>query len=132
MKIECPNCHLQGEINGDRVPVTGLASTCPRCKGRFTVERPAGAGTPTTLSTCPGCQYSTFSEETFAVCPQCGLDYAEHQRQSAARRVAEDERERQERISRQDQLSRQKHRIDQSVPVTEETSAAGGLLPQPV
>lgn len=132
MKIECPNCHLQGEINGDRVPVTGQVSTCPRCKGRFTVERPADAGVPPELNSCPRCQYSTFSEETFGVCPKCGLDAADYHRQSAARRAADEERRRLERLSQQDQLSRQKHRIDQPPPAPEEGEPAGTPLPQAV
>ena len=130
MKIECPNCHLQGEINGDRIPVTGLVSTCPRCKGRFTVERPTGAGAASTLSTCPTCQYSTFSEETFAVCPKCGLDAADYHRQPAFRRAAEEEQQRLERIGQQDQLSRQKHRIDQPLPAPGEGDPVGLAVPQ--
>src|SRR6185369_6013222 len=48
----------------------------------FTVEHAAnGSEEPRAmLDTCPVCQYTTFSEEKFAVCPKCGLDVAEHQK----------------------------------------------------
>jgi len=82
MKIECPGCHLAGNIDDSRVPATGLAMICPKCQKHFTVEHPVSGAEEqrAMLDTCPVCQYATFSEEKFAVCPKCGLDVAEHQK----------------------------------------------------
>ncbi|TLN00954.1 hypothetical protein FDZ73_17725, partial [bacterium] len=33
MKIECPSCHLTGNINSVDVPAEGRNFECPRCKG---------------------------------------------------------------------------------------------------
>jgi predicted Zn finger-like uncharacterized protein len=82
MRIECPGCHLVGNIDDSRVPATGLAMTCPKCKKQFIAEPPA-KGTEelrAMLDTCPTCQYSTFSDEKFADCPKCGLNVAEYQK----------------------------------------------------
>ena len=88
MRIECPDCKLSGNIDDATVPATGLAMTCPRCKKPFTVERPVlSAGSAAAmLDSCPKCQYATFSEEKFALCPKCGLVVADyHKEQLAAR-----------------------------------------------
>ncbi len=90
MKIECPGCKLSGTIDDSTVPATGLTMSCPRCKTNFTAEKPvlqAGAAVAM-LDTCPVCQYSTFTEEKFAVCPKCGLVAADyHKQQLTARQV---------------------------------------------
>jgi predicted Zn finger-like uncharacterized protein len=82
MRMECPGCHLVGNIDDSRVPATGLSMNCPRCKKQFTAE-PSASGTEeirAMLDTCPICQYATFSEEKFTDCPKCGLNVAEHQK----------------------------------------------------
>ncbi len=94
MKIECPECKLTGNIDDAIVPATGLAMTCPRCKKKFTAEKPVlqSGAAAAMLDNCPSCQYATFSEEKFAVCPKCGLVVADYRRnllesrKSAARR----------------------------------------------
>ena len=88
MRIECPGCTLSGTLDESTVPATGLAMTCPRCKKPFIVERPAPAAgvAGAMLDSCPKCQYATFSEEKFSVCPKCGLVVADyHKEQLAAR-----------------------------------------------
>jgi predicted Zn finger-like uncharacterized protein len=88
MRIECPECKLSGTIDDSTVPATGLAMTCPRCKKPFIAERPVQAAgvAGAMLDSCPKCQYATFSEEKFAVCPKCGLVVADyHKEQLAAR-----------------------------------------------
>lgn len=88
MRIECPGCKLSGTIDDATVPATGLAMTCPRCKKQFTVERPvltAGAASAM-LDSCPKCQYATFSEEKFSVCPKCGLVMADYHKEQLALR----------------------------------------------
>jgi len=88
MKIECPDCKLSGNIDDSTVPATGLAMTCPRCKKPFTVERPASEALSSSamMGSCPKCQYSTFTEEKFAICPKCGLNVADfHNEQLALR-----------------------------------------------
>jgi hypothetical protein len=86
MKIECPECKLSGSIGDDVVPATGLAMNCPRCKARFVVERPGAANAAALMDSCPACQYATFSEERFSVCPRCGLVVADYLRQKLAER----------------------------------------------
>jgi len=86
MKIECPECKLSGNLDEAVIPATGIALNCPRCKVRFTVERPlSGSGQGVAMmDNCPSCQYATFSEDKFSVCPKCGLVVADYQRQRAA------------------------------------------------
>jgi len=74
MKIECPSCHLSGKVNEVELPAGGRELKCPRCKNSFHVAKPpAPAGSQDLMNICPACQYSTFTEELFAVCPKCGL-----------------------------------------------------------
>ena len=79
MKIECPTCHLAGKINELELPPAGRELTCPRCKKSFQVAKPPAAGGVAMMGSCPSCQYSTFSEEMFTVCPKCGLSAEEGQ-----------------------------------------------------
>lgn len=73
MKIECPNCRLSGNINEVELPDEGRYMGCPRCKTSFHIAKPAlPSDTRYLMNTCPVCQYSTFTEEMFAVCPKCG------------------------------------------------------------
>ena len=90
MKIECPSCHLTGNINTVDVPAEGRNFDCPRCKHSFFVTKPA----PETegkhlMAMCPICHYSTFTDEMFAVCPECGTNGSDYQKmllkKSAAR-----------------------------------------------
>lgn len=89
MKIECPGCHLTGNIDDSTVPATGLAMTCPRCKKQFAVEKtsPSAEVAAEMMDSCPKCQYATFSEEKFAVCPKCGLVVADYRREQLALRT---------------------------------------------
>jgi predicted Zn finger-like uncharacterized protein len=74
MKIECPSCHLNGKVNEVELPAAGRELICPRCKKGFHVAKPPSpAGVQDLMNICPACQYSTFTEEMFAVCPKCGL-----------------------------------------------------------
>ena len=70
MKIECPSCHLTGTVNELEFPPGGRDVSCPRCRTSFHVETPADM---ILMNVCPACQYSTFSDEMFSVCPQCGV-----------------------------------------------------------
>src|SRR5512144_853487 len=79
MKIECPSCHLSGKVNELELPPDGRELKCPRCKASFHVNKPpAPAGKQELMSMCPACQYSTFTDEMFAVCPKCGLVGSEY------------------------------------------------------
>ena len=74
MKIECPFCHLTGKINEVELPDLGRELECPRCKKGFHVDKPkASPAGADLMNICPACQYSTFTDELFAVCPKCGL-----------------------------------------------------------
>lgn len=78
MRIECPKCHLSGQISDINVPPEGMGIDCPRCKERFFVRRQAQTDWRNTATDCPACQYSTFSDERFDICPQCGLVIKEY------------------------------------------------------
>ena len=79
MKIECPSCHLSGKVNELELPPDGRELKCPRCKAAFHVKKPPPpAGKQDLMSMCPVCQYSTFTDEMFAVCPKCGLVGSEY------------------------------------------------------
>ncbi|HEU0264722.1 MAG TPA: zinc-ribbon domain-containing protein, partial [Geobacterales bacterium] len=101
MKIECPSCHLIGQISDASVPSEGLPLDCPRCKNRFVVkqELPADLQPGDAVNSCPACQYSTFSEETFVKCPRCGVIPRDY-RAGAGERQAR-ERQKEEEIRRQ-------------------------------
>ncbi len=73
MVIECPNCRLSGNVNEVELPAEGRYMSCPRCKTNFHVAKPPlPADSRYLMNTCPVCQYSTFTDEMFAVCPKCG------------------------------------------------------------
>lgn len=81
MKIECPSCHLTGNVNSEDVPVEGRNFECPRCKDSFFVAKQApDTESKRLMSMCPDCQYSTFTDEMFAVCPECGTDGRDYQK----------------------------------------------------
>jgi predicted Zn finger-like uncharacterized protein len=74
MKIECPSCHLTGNINEIDIPPEGRELNCLRCKTSFHVAKPPlEPGNHHLMNICPVCQYSTFTDEMFAVCPKCGV-----------------------------------------------------------
>ncbi|HEY5973814.1 MAG TPA: zinc-ribbon domain-containing protein [Geobacteraceae bacterium] len=114
MKIQCPSCQLTGNVNDANIPVTGVYMNCPRCQARFLVERQAGdaASAGTLLNQCPRCQYATFSEEMFAVCPKCGLDAAEYSRTGSEQRLREEKARQAEKIRQQEERARQKYGLD--------------------
>lgn len=79
MKIECPTCKLSGEVNEAEIPLDGRYIDCPRCKNGFHVKKPLAKGwNQNMMSSCPACQYSTFTDEMFDVCPKCGLQGKVH------------------------------------------------------
>ncbi len=81
MKIECPSCQLTGNINSVDVPAEGRNFECPRCKDSFLVAKPApDTESKHLMSMCPVCQYSTFTDEMFAVCPECGTNGCDYQK----------------------------------------------------
>lgn len=43
MKIVCPQCGFTREVPDDRLPGTAAVATCPHCRHRFKVMRPAAA-----------------------------------------------------------------------------------------
>jgi predicted Zn finger-like uncharacterized protein len=74
MKIQCPSCHLSGKVNEVELPAAGRELICPRCKKSFHVAKPPpSTGGQDLMNICPACQYSTFTDELFAVCPKCGV-----------------------------------------------------------
>ena len=92
MKIECPSCHLSGNVDELALPAEGRYIDCPRCKSGFHVAKPAkDPGSSYLMNACPACQYSTFSEEMFAVCPKCGM----------TGKVFQEKRRKQEELDRQ-------------------------------
>ncbi|KAF0216827.1 MAG: Zinc finger-domain-containing [Geobacteraceae bacterium] len=88
MNIQCPNCKITGQISDAKIPPEGLFMNCPKCKTGFEVRKTAASNWQETMSDCPVCQYSTFSDERFDICPNCGLvikDYMQQQREKRGR-----------------------------------------------
>jgi predicted Zn finger-like uncharacterized protein len=101
MKIECPSCHLTGNINELELPPTGRQVNCPRCKASFQVAKPPpGSGVRHLMNSCPSCQYATFTEEMFAVCPKCGMTAENFQLLSRRQREREQDQRNQEALNR--------------------------------
>jgi len=73
MKIECPNCKLTGQVSDANIPPEGRGMECPRCKASFFVQKQAAANWADTVTDCPECGFSTFTDERFDICPKCGL-----------------------------------------------------------
>ena len=78
MRIDCPNCKLSGQISDIKIAPEGQYIDCPRCKSSFFVQKSAASSTAETLSDCPECGYSTFTDDRFDICPQCGLVAGTH------------------------------------------------------
>ncbi len=73
MNIECPSCHLTGTIDDVDLSLLEGRLECPQCKTGFHIDMPSPVTTrPHLMSMCPVCQYSTFTDEMFSVCPECG------------------------------------------------------------
>ena len=127
MRIECPNCHLTGNVNELEMPPEGRLVNCPRCKNTFHVDKPATAAwSPDMMNVCPVCQYSTFGTEMFAVCPKCGLVGSEHQ--AKLRKRQEQEREQQQARRDQEVLQRSYRNPDlPQAPVAEAEKMAAPL-----
>ncbi|HEY6006991.1 MAG TPA: zinc-ribbon domain-containing protein [Geobacteraceae bacterium] len=85
MRIECPACHLTGTVNELEIPSGGRDISCPRCKHDFHLDQPPAVAELHLMNVCPACQYSTFSEEMFAVCPKCGTTEKEFREQKTHR-----------------------------------------------
>jgi predicted Zn finger-like uncharacterized protein len=127
MKIECPSCHLTGKVNELELPADGRELKCPRCKKGFHVRKPPPpAGNQDLMNICPTCQYSTFTEEMFAVCPKCGL-------------VVSSYREKLRKQQEMDQLQRDREALTRShrnpdliLAVPEEGAAVKPSIPQPI
>lgn len=72
MKITCPKCNASGTMPEHEIPSEGRFLSCPRCKHGFTVTKPRATDI-CVVDTCPACSYSTFGDETFSMCPKCGV-----------------------------------------------------------
>jgi predicted Zn finger-like uncharacterized protein len=78
MRIDCPNCKLTGQISNIKIAPEGQYIDCPRCNSSFFVQKGAPSSTAVTLTDCPECGYSTFTDDLFDICPQCGLIAGTH------------------------------------------------------
>ncbi|HTP66392.1 MAG TPA: zinc-ribbon domain-containing protein [Geobacteraceae bacterium] len=127
MKIECPSCHLSGKVNELELPPEGRELKCPRCKAPFHVAAPLPpSGGQELMNMCPSCQYSTFTDEMFAVCPRCGLVAGDFREKVRKGQEAEQLRHDQELLTRS---HRNPHLV---APVPDETIAEKAKAPQPV
>ena len=94
MKIECPHCKASGNMNEKEIPEEGMFLACPRCQKSFQIKRPRKKMTSAfATNTCPSCGYSTFCEEVFDDCPNCGVvvkELIEKKRRDAARTGQQD------------------------------------------
>jgi len=127
MKIECPHCHLSGELNDQDVPLDGRYIDCPRCNTGFHVKKPPTQGwNPNLMSVCPHCNYSTFTDEMFEVCPKCGLQGSVYQEKKRKQEEAEQHKQDMERLQRS-------YRQDDFIKApSKEPEAAIPLVPAPV
>lgn len=41
MRVQCPNCGVEGNLPDDKIPHEGTKITCPKCKTAFVVKKPA-------------------------------------------------------------------------------------------
>lgn len=73
MKITCPNCNANDTIPSHLIPDEGRFLTCPRCKHGFTVRNPRGELNEFLVDICPACNFNSFGEERFEICPKCGV-----------------------------------------------------------
>jgi predicted Zn finger-like uncharacterized protein len=127
MKIECPSCHLAGKINELVLPPDGRHLICPRCKNSFHVAKPADAGVNKRLvNACPSCQYSTFTDELFAVCPKCGVSADDNEE------ISRRQRERERLQHDQEMLNRSFRNPDLVKAQSEETVPERPRTPQPI
>lgn len=88
MKIVCPNCNANGTIPDHEISEQGRFLSCPRCKHGFTIKKPRAGDNAYQVDTCPSCSYSTFGDESFSICPKCGVvvkAFVERQREEAQR-----------------------------------------------
>jgi len=139
MKIECPSCHINGNLNELEIPPEGRNVTCPRCKESFHVKKPAAAAwAPFMMNICPKCQYSTFSEEMFAVCPKCGLDGRTHH-EAQNKQTKQEKGQQRSQLEIQQQLERDREKLQQSfrnpdldVPSAETADEPVPMAPLPV
>jgi predicted Zn finger-like uncharacterized protein len=126
MKIECPSCHLAGKINELELPPVGRELACPRCKNSFHVAKPPAAvgGNQPMMSSCPSCQYATFTEEMFAVCPKCGMTAEENQ-------ILSNKKRQREQLSRDQETLQRSFRNPDLVktPVAESVAAPARVAP---
>ena len=88
MRIVCPNCNATGTIPDHEISEQGRFLNCPRCQHGFTVRKPRPDGGAYLVDTCPSCNFSTYGEESFSTCPQCGVvvkSFVDRQREEAQR-----------------------------------------------
>jgi predicted Zn finger-like uncharacterized protein len=127
MKIECPSCHLSGKVNELELPPDGREFKCPRCKTGFRVMKPPPlSGKPELMNICPVCQYSTFTDEMFAVCPKCGLVGSEY-RANIRKQQEQDRTQRDKEV-----LTRSHRNPDLVAPPPAETVPEISRAPQPI
>jgi len=131
MKIECPSCHLTGKVNELELPTDGRELKCPRCKKNFHVKKPPPpAGNQDLMNICPACQYSTFTEEMFAVCPKCGLVISAYREKL---RKEQEQKQEQKQMQRDREVLTRTHRNpDLILGLPEDGAPAKPSIPQPI
>jgi len=78
------------------------------------------------MNSCPSCQYATFTDEMFAVCPKCGMTAEEHQA------LARKQREREQLQRDREALNRSFRNPDLVKAPVEEVAAQPARAAQPV
>ncbi len=118
MKIQCPNCKITGQISDAKVPAEGIMLNCPKCRTPFRVKRDAASGWQSgdCMSICPGCNYSTFSDETFDVCPKCGLVAREYNAKLREKGQQEEQTREEERLRLEEEKALRKYGIIEDGP----------------
>lgn len=131
MKIQCPNCKITGQISDAKVPAEGIMMNCPKCKTPFRVKRDAASGWQSgdCMSICPGCHYSTFSDETFDICPKCGLVAREYNAKLRDKSQREERVREEERLRLEEEKAFRKYGIIEDVPKARAEAPAVADIP---
>lgn len=76
MKVQCPNCKANYQIDLSKIPVIpegGVTTTCPKCKGKIPIKFDSEPSeetedAPVQILACPDCGHINISTTTCTLC----------------------------------------------------------------
>jgi hypothetical protein len=125
MKISCPKCGANGNLPDHEIPEAVRFLSCPKCKQGFDVNKPRATTNEYRVDVCPACAYSTFGDECFGTCPNCGV---------VIKAFIDRQREEMTRVRDQEILNRKFSRDTSPVPkstISDSSSASSASSPSP-